>query len=173
MHFRSPTAKSALVTQWHRQPTEKSESSCIVIGCHRSPSVPGLTYINSINQQKKERVKESLNTTPLVIFKPGGLNLSRRDLDRHLKKLVSTCWEKPCLDVSRLVLTKSWQSLDSLDHPKILIFVKTPIETLDLNIWKSLSPRVEKISTGFKRWSRQIKKSQSRLVSTVETPRLS
>ncbi len=42
IYCRSPTAKLASVTQWHRQPTEKSESSRIVIGCHRSPNIPGL-----------------------------------------------------------------------------------------------------------------------------------
>ncbi len=37
---------------------------------------------------------------------------------------------------------------------------------------KKLAYTVEKILTGFKSWSRQIEKSGSWLVSTVETPRL-
>jgi hypothetical protein len=45
IYCRSLTAKSALVTWWHRQPTEKSESSCIAIRFVQSLSVPGLMQI--------------------------------------------------------------------------------------------------------------------------------
>jgi hypothetical protein len=47
--FRSPKAKSALVTRWHWQLTEKAESSCIVIGFNWSPSVPGLESPHQLN----------------------------------------------------------------------------------------------------------------------------
>jgi hypothetical protein len=75
------------------------------------------------------------------------------------------------------VSTKYQQGLESLDYPEISMFVKILLETIDLNIWKSLFWQVEKILIGFKSWYWQIEKSwswsRSRLVSTVEAPRLS
>ncbi len=68
---------------------------------------------------------------------------------------------------SRLVSTLQNLSLDSLNYPKVLIFVKILIETLDFD-FKNLVSTVEKILTGFKNWSRQIETSLSRLLSTVE-----
>ncbi len=86
-------------------------------------------------------------------FKVGGLDLSRRDLDRDLdldvkKKSVST------VEIFSTSF-KNW-SRRSLDTKK-----------------KSVST-VEKISTSFKNWSRRDgrSRSRSRLVSTVETPKL-
>ncbi len=49
---------------------------------------------------------------------------------------------------------------------------RVSIESLDLDIVKKFVTTVEKISTGFKSWSRKIEKSRSRLVLTFETPKL-
>jgi hypothetical protein len=44
IYCRPPGAKLASATRGHRHPTKGAESSRIVIGFHRSPSVPGLLF---------------------------------------------------------------------------------------------------------------------------------
>jgi hypothetical protein len=83
----------------------------------------------------------------------------------NLKKLVSTCWES--LDslkmTSQHVETSHDSFLDSLDHPKVSIFVKILIETLDLDSLKSLSRHLKKLVLELWKWHLNM----SRLVTTV------
>ncbi len=82
-------------------------------------------------------------------IKPGGLDLSRLDLNRysrsrHFWKLISTVEKfltafKSRSRLSRLVSTLQNLSLDSLDYPQVSIFIEILTETLDLDTSITLS----------------------------------
>ncbi len=67
IYCRPPVAKLASATRGHRQPTKKSELSCIIIGFGWSPSVPGLqschfqnhfqTQLSQTSSSKKTQLK--------------------------------------------------------------------------------------------------------------------
>jgi hypothetical protein len=149
INFRSPTAKLASATWCHCYPIPIFKSSCVVIGYHQSPNVPGLLDMLSIKRSRSLHFKnwhfDSIRSQVLRL----GLDTikSQHSLDwesqpRQFGKDISTVWKRTSRRVmtsrSRLLLTVDPQALKLVNcvWPIMLMIAIFPESGLGSQNWE-------------------------------------